>query len=84
VIPVSPQLPVLVDTDAVVGWSSSLQTSIQKSQSLKSLLRGGSGELFQLALHGQGFVIVQPSEGKHAAQQQSSGGGGILGNVLGG
>jgi uncharacterized protein (AIM24 family) len=84
VIPVSPQLPVLVDTDAVVGWSSTLQTSIQKSQSLKSLLRGGSGELFQLALHGQGFVIVQPSEGKHAAQQQSSGGGGILGNVLGG
>ena len=82
VIPVSPQLPVLVDTDAVVGWSSTLQTSIQKSQSLKSLLRGGSGELFQLALSGQGFVIVQPSEGRQVAQQQ--GGGGILGNVLGG
>jgi uncharacterized protein (AIM24 family) len=84
VIPVSPQAPVLVDTDAVVGWSSALQTSIQKSQSLKSLLRGGSGELFQLALQGQGFVIVQPSEGKHVQQQQSGGGGGLLGNVLGG
>ena len=83
VIPVTPQLPVLVDTDAVVGWSSSLQTNIQKSQSLKSLLRGGSGELFQLALSGQGFVVVQPSEGKQVAQQQS-GGGGLLGNVLGG
>src|SRR5688500_10726653 len=34
VIPVSPQLPVLVDTDAVVGWSSQLQTTIHKSQSL--------------------------------------------------
>jgi len=84
VIPVTPQLPVLVDTDAVVGWSSSLQTTIQKSQSLKSILRGGSGELFQLALSGQGFVIVQPSEGKHQPAQQSGGGGGILGNVLGG
>jgi uncharacterized protein (AIM24 family) len=81
---VTPQLPVLVDTDAVVGWSSSLQTTIQKSQSLKSILRGGSGELFQLALSGQGFVIVQPSEGKQVGAQQSSGGGGLLGNVLGG
>ena len=63
VIPVSQQAPVFVDTDAVVGWSAGLQTSIQKSQSLGSMLRGGSGELFQLALHGQGFVIIQPSEG---------------------
>lgn len=83
VIPVTPQLPVYVDTDAVVGWTSQLQTSIQKSQSLKSLLKGGSGELFQLALSGQGFVIVQPSEGV-SAPAQSSGGGGLLGNVLGG
>lgn len=84
VIPVSPQAPVFVDTDSVVGWSAGLQTGIQKSQSLKSLLKGGSGELFQLALHGQGFVIVQPSEGQHVPQQSSGGGGGLLGNVLGG
>jgi uncharacterized protein (AIM24 family) len=85
VIPVTPQAPVFVDTDAIVGWSSSLQTSIQKSQSLKSLLRGGSGELFQLGLYGQGFAIVQPSEGRQAAQHQSSSsGGGLLGSVLGG
>jgi uncharacterized protein (AIM24 family) len=82
VIPVSPQAPVFVDTDAVVGWSSALQTGIQKSQSLKSMLRGGSGELFQLALSGQGFVIVQPSEG--VAVPQQSGGGGLLGNLMGG
>jgi uncharacterized protein (AIM24 family) len=83
VIPVSQQAPVFVDTDAVVGWSAHLQSSIQKSQSLKSILRGGSGELFQLALHGQGFVIVQPSEGHQVAGQQQSGGG-LLGNMLGG
>jgi uncharacterized protein (AIM24 family) len=82
VIPVSPQLPVLVDTDAVVGWSSQLQTTIHKSQSLGSLLRGGSGELFQLALSGQGFVIVQPSEGPPVAAAQKSGGG-LLGGLGG-
>jgi len=81
IIPVSPQQPVYVDTDAVVGWSANLQTSIQKSQSLKSLLRGGSGELFQLALSGQGFVIIQPSEGPPQAGQQSK--GGMLSGVLG-
>jgi uncharacterized protein (AIM24 family) len=70
VIPVTPQLPVMVDTDAVVGWSASLQTSINKSQSLGSMLRGGSGELFQLVLSGQGFVIVQPSESRPAPTQQ--------------
>ncbi len=84
VIPVSQQAPVFVDTDAIVGWSSGLQTSIQKSQSLKSLLRGGSGELFQLGLYGQGFAIVQPSEGRVVAGQQQSSGGGLLSNVLGG
>jgi len=82
VIPVSPQAPVFVDTDAVVGWSANLQTSIHKSASLGSLLRGGSGELFQLVLQGQGFVIVQPSEGRAAPAQQSKGGG-LLGGLGG-
>lgn len=81
VIPVSPQAPVFVDTDAVIGWSADLQTSIQKSQSLGSILRGGSGELFQLALHGQGYVIVQPSEGPPAAAAQQS--RGLLGGLGG-
>jgi uncharacterized protein (AIM24 family) len=62
VIPVSPQAPVFVDTDAVVGWSSSLQTSLQRSQSVGSMIRGGSGEAVQLRLDGEGFVIVRPSE----------------------
>ncbi|MEU9123103.1 AIM24 family protein [Streptomyces sp. NPDC048506] len=62
VIPVAPQAPVFVDTDAVVGWSSSLQTALHRSQSLGSMLRGGSGEAVQLRLDGEGFVIVRPSE----------------------
>ncbi|ARQ67604.1 AIM24 family protein [Streptomyces marincola] len=69
VIPVSSQAPVYVDTDAVVGWSSGLSSSINRSQSLKSMFRGGSGEAFQLVLHGEGFVIVQPSEAQPAVEK---------------
>ncbi|MEV0276357.1 AIM24 family protein [Streptomyces sp. NPDC050610] len=64
VIPVSQHAPVYVDTDAVVGWSDRLQTSLHRSQSLGSMLRGGSGEAVQLMLSGEGFVIVRPSEAK--------------------
>ncbi|MEU9091858.1 AIM24 family protein [Streptomyces sp. NPDC087901] len=62
VIPVTPQQPVCVDTDAVVGWSAHLNTSLHRSQSVGSMLRGGSGEAVQLRLDGEGFVIVRPSE----------------------
>ncbi|MDI3402314.1 AIM24 family protein [Streptomyces cavernicola] len=62
VIPVSQQAPVYVDTDAVVGWSTQLHTSLHRSQSIGSMIRGGSGEAVQLMLQGDGFVIVRPSE----------------------
>ncbi|MGV9567659.1 AIM24 family protein [Streptomyces sp. NPDC003480] len=62
VIPVSPQQPVYVDTDAVVGWTARLQTALHRSQSIGSMLRGGSGEAIQLKLDGQGYVVVRPSE----------------------
>ncbi|MFI1016328.1 AIM24 family protein [Streptomyces sp. NPDC020965] len=62
VIPVTPQQPVCVDTDAVVGWSAHLDTSLNRSQSIGSMVRGGSGEAVQLMLKGEGFVIVRPSE----------------------
>ncbi|MFF9896332.1 AIM24 family protein [Streptomyces longispororuber] len=70
VIPVSPKAPVYVDTDAVVGWTASLETSLHRSQSIGSMLRGGSGEAVQLLLQGEGFVIVRPSEAAPAKPQQ--------------
>ncbi|MDG9705282.1 AIM24 family protein [Streptomyces sp. DH37] len=68
VIPVSPGGPVFVDTDAVVGWSAQLATSLHRSQSFGSMIRGGSGEAVQLRLDGEGFVIVRPSESRPAGQ----------------
>ncbi|MFJ2840504.1 AIM24 family protein [Streptomyces sp. SID4946] len=70
VIPVSAEQPVYVDTDAVVGWSESLETSLHRSQSIGSMLRGGSGEAVQLMLRGEGVVVVRPSElTRHKPQQ---------------
>ncbi|ANH90151.1 MULTISPECIES: AIM24 family protein [unclassified Streptomyces] len=70
VIPVTPELPVYVDTDAVVGWTARLQTSLHRSQSVGSMLRGGSGEAVQLMLQGEGHVIVRPSEATPQKAQQ--------------
>jgi len=55
--------PTFVDTNAVVAWSSGLQTSLKKSFKIQGLVGRGSGEAIQLEFNGQGFVLVQPSEG---------------------
>ncbi|RFC70167.1 AIM24 family protein [Streptomyces sp. AcE210] len=70
VIPVSPQQPVFVDTDAVVGWTAHLNTSLHRSQSIGSMIRGGSGEAVQLKLEGEGYVVVRPSEATPQKAQQ--------------
>ena len=55
--------PTFVDAQAVVCWSGGLNPQVRSSMNMRSMLRGGSGEAFQLAFHGPGFVVVQPSEG---------------------
>lgn len=57
------QQPTYVDVQAAVAWSANLQPRVVSSMNVRSLLRGGSGEAFQYAFHGPGFVVVQPSEG---------------------
>ncbi|WP_349828924.1 AIM24 family protein, partial [Brevibacterium litoralis] len=56
------QQPTFVDPQAAVCWSSSLAPQIKTDINLNSFLGRGSGEAFQLAFHGPGFVVVQPSE----------------------
>ena len=76
--------PTFVDTDAVVAWSASLQTSL-KSSGLKAsaMLGRGSGEAFQLGFAGQGFVVVQPSESPLPPGGQGGGSQGGVGGMLG-
>lgn len=57
------EAPTFADANALVAWSTHLQTSIKSSVTAGALIGRGSGEAFQVAFQGQGFVIVQPSEG---------------------
>lgn len=63
------QQPTFCDIEATVAWSSSLVPSIKSSMSAAAFIGRGSGEAFQYAFHGPGFVIVQPSEGFRIAGQ---------------
>lgn len=76
------QQPTFVDPNAAVCWSANLQPSVVSSMNMRSMLRGGTGEAFQLAFHGPGFVVVQPSEGRQ--QLSGSNGGSSSGGGLGG
>jgi len=73
--------PTFCDPAAAVAWSTSLAPSIKKTDSMmKSMIGRGSGELFSMGFSGQGFVIVQPSEGlpwAAAASSQNQSGSGI-------
>ncbi len=53
---------VSADPNAIVLWTAGVQMNIKSDVSMKSLMRGGSGEEFQMAFSGQGWVMVQPSE----------------------
>lgn len=57
------EAPTFADTNAVVAWSSNLQTRLNLSFKAGALIGRGSGESVQVSFHGPGFVIVQPSEG---------------------
>ena len=79
------QQPTYVDVQAAVAWSANLVPNVVSSMNMKSLLRGGTGEAFQFAFHGPGFVVVQPSEWAPVTQGQSGGGGGgLVGSLLNG
>lgn len=80
------QQPTFVDVNACVAWSANLVPKVVNSMNMKSMLRGGSGEAFQYAFHGPGFVVVQPSEwtaSTQSNQKGSSSGGGLIGDLLG-
>jgi uncharacterized protein (AIM24 family) len=74
------------DPQAAIVWSQGVSTSIKTDASLKSFVGMGSGESVQVAFSGEGWVLVQPSEGRvlerMSGSNQSGGGlGGLLGNL---
>jgi uncharacterized protein (AIM24 family) len=76
------EAPTYADPQAAITWASSLRTGIKTDIKLKNFIGRGSGESVQMSFAGQGWVLVQPSEGRvQPTQGGSSGGGGLLGNL---
>lgn len=75
------------DPNAAITWSSGVSTSVKADVSMKTLTGRGSGETIQISFSGQGWALIQPSEGQVTAPTGGSGGGGAggaLGKMLGG
>src|SRR3954453_15302730 len=77
--------PTFADAQAAITWSSGVTQSVKTDVNLKTLIGKGSGESIQLAFAGQGWVLVQPSEGRVTATAPNGGGAaGGIGKMLGG
>jgi uncharacterized protein (AIM24 family) len=79
--------PTYADPSCAITWSSGVRTDVKADVDLKTLIGRGSGETFQIAFLGSGWVLIQPSEGPVAGLASASGGGssqGSQGGVLGG
>jgi uncharacterized protein (AIM24 family) len=57
------QSPTFADAQSAVCWSAGLRVGVNRTVKLGALVGRGSGEAMQLAYQGQGFVLVQASEG---------------------
>ena len=58
------EAPTFADPQAAITWSSSVQTGIKTDIKLKNFIGRGSGETVQMSFSGQGWLLVQPSEGR--------------------
>jgi uncharacterized protein (AIM24 family) len=75
--------PTFADAQAAVTWSSGVSTSLKTDFKMKDLIGRSSGETFQMGFSGQGWVLVQPSEGRVKGAEGNESSGGALGNLLG-
>ena len=57
------QAPTFADAQAAICWSANLETNMNSTFKAGALIGRGSGEMAQIQFNGQGFVIVQASEG---------------------
>ena len=55
--------PTFADPQAVVMWTHGVTMNVKSDVSMKTLIGKSSGETFQMGFSGQGWVMVQPSEG---------------------
>jgi uncharacterized protein (AIM24 family) len=58
------EAPTFADPQAAIAWSGGVQTQLKTEFQAKGLIGMGSGESFQIGFVGQGWVLIQPSEGR--------------------
>ena len=58
------EAPTFADPQAAIAWSGDVTTKLKTDVQVKSLVGMGSGESIQIGFTGQGWVLVQPSEGR--------------------
>jgi len=75
--------PTYADPQAAITWSAGVTTAVKADVNMKTLIGRGSGETIQIAFGGQGWALIQPSEGRVAAPSQSGGSGGGAGGAIG-
>jgi uncharacterized protein (AIM24 family) len=78
--------PTFADPESAIAWSGGVRTSVRSDVSFKTFMGRGSGETFQIAFEGPGWVLVQPSEGPTVPEHThgGEGGGGGMGSLFGG
>lgn len=72
--------PTFADPQAAITWSAGVSTSIKADVNMKTLIGKGSGETMQIAFSGQGWALIQPSEGR-VSGGAAGGGGGAAGGI---
>jgi uncharacterized protein (AIM24 family) len=58
------EAPTFADPQAAIAWSGGVTTNLKTDFQAKSLVGLGSGESIQVGFSGDGWVLVQPSEGR--------------------
>jgi uncharacterized protein (AIM24 family) len=64
--------PTAADPESAIAWSGGVRTSVRSDVSFKTFTGRGSGETFQIAFQGDGWVLVQASEGPHVPEHSHS------------
>ena len=59
------EAPTFADPQAAIAWSGGVTTNLKTDFQAKALVGLGSGETIQVGFSGDGWVLVQPSEGRH-------------------
>lgn len=77
------EAPTFTDPRSAVAWSGGLETSFKTDFQVRTFIGLGSGESVQMGFQGEGWVLVQPSEGRAEGSASSGGSGGGLLNLLG-